>query len=295
VRSVLLVGTKRGLQDLDSGETLVDGRAVTALAPGLGGCHALLERRLVVRIDPGGPSALGELPEPDGQSIAVLPDGTVVVGRSGARLAVVGTEVLDVPAFESVPGRDGWKNPAAPSPDTRSMAAGANRLWVNVHVGGLWSSEDRGVTWRTAIVPDADVHEVRTGASGQVAVAAAAGFGWSQDEGRSWSWTTEGLHAGYLRALCLDGNAVFVSASDGPFTKHAAVYWAQLGSTFTRCEHGLPGWFPGNVDTGRLDAAHGRVAFGFAQHVYLSEDEGRSWRVACQLRDAVTAVRFGTA
>jgi hypothetical protein len=32
----------------------------------------------------------GDLPEPDGQSLAVLPDGTAVVGRTGARLSIVG-------------------------------------------------------------------------------------------------------------------------------------------------------------------------------------------------------------
>jgi hypothetical protein len=289
---VLLVGTKRGLEDLDSAETLVHGRAVTALAAGPGGWHALLDRRLVIRLDSGGASTLGELPEPDGQSIAVLADGTVIVGRSGARLAAIGTKVLDVPAFERVPGRDRWENPAGPTPDTRSMAVGSNELWVNVHVGGLWSSGDGGTTWRAAIEPGADVHEVRTGVGGTVAVAAAVGFGWSEDAGRAWSWTTEGLHATYLRALSLDGDVAFVSASDGPFTNLAAVYRGQVGSAFTRCEKGLPEWFPGNVDTGHLDASGGRVAFGFGERVYLSEDAGRSWRTIGPLPDPVTAVRF---
>jgi hypothetical protein len=293
---VLLVGTKRGLQDLDAAETLLDGHAVTALAAGPGRWYALLDRRVVVGLDSSGPALVGELPEPDGQSLAVLDDGTVVVGRTGARLAVVGAEMRDVPGFLDVPGRAGWKNPAAPVPDTRSMAASPelNLLWVNVHVGGLWWSPDRGATWQAAVEPRADVHEVRTGAARQVAVAAAGGFGWSEDAGRTWSWTTEGLHAGYLRALSLGGRHAFVSASDGPFTNRGGVYRAPLGSPFVRCEEGLPEWFAGNVDTGRLDAADGRAAIGFGDHVYLSEDEGRSWRVAGRLDDAVTAVRFGT-
>src|SRR2546423_11887656 len=108
---MLLVGTGHGLQDLDTGDTLVDGQAVTGLASGAGGWHALLDRRLVVRVDAGGPVVVGELPEPDGQSLAVLSDGTVAVGRTGARLAIVGHDgnIVDVAAFETVPGRDDWE------------------------------------------------------------------------------------------------------------------------------------------------------------------------------------------
>jgi len=86
---MLLIGTSHGLRDLESGEKFVDGMAVTALAPGgADGWYALLERRFVVLLDEdkGDTVPVGELPEPDGQSMAVLPDGTVVVGRTGAWL-----------------------------------------------------------------------------------------------------------------------------------------------------------------------------------------------------------------
>jgi len=41
-----------------------------------------------------------------------------------------------------------------------------------------------------------------------------------------------------------------------------------------------------------LDAAGGRVAIGFGDHLYLSEDRGETWQVAAVLPGAVTAVRF---
>lgn len=293
---MLLIGTSQGLHDLESGAQLSDRMAVTALASGgAGAWYALLGRRLVVRVDEhaGGAVPAGELPDPDGQSLAVLPEGTVVVGRTGARLTTVSPHggVRDVRAFEAVPGRDGWENPANPTPDTRTMAVGSRRWWVNVHVGGVWCSDDVGATWHGAVEPSADVHEVRTGDE-LVAVAAAVGFGWSQDNGASWSWATDGLHGHYLRAVALDGDMAFVSASDGPFTKRGAVYRARLGSTFERCEAGLPDGFHGNVDSGTLDAAGGRVAFGFGDHIYVSEDNGSTWRVAAALGEPVTAVRF---
>lgn len=293
---MLLIGTCDGVRDLDSGSRFVDGREATALAPrGADGWCALLDRRFVVLVDGRGGKTVpaAELPEPDGQSLAVLPDGTVVVGRAGARLATVGLDgqVRDVPAFEAISGRDDWENPANATPDTRTMAAGPKRWWVNVHVGGVWWSDDGGHTWHGAVEPEADVHEVRADGDGRVVVAAAVGFGWSE-HGESWSWTTNGLHACYLRAVALDGDTVYVSASDGPWTSNAAVYRSRLGSDFVRCEVGLPDKFDDNVDSGHLDAAGGRVAVGFEDQVYVSDDNGETWRLAAELPQPVTAVRF---
>jgi hypothetical protein len=288
---MLLVGTTAGLVDLDTGRNVVEGHAVTALAPGPRGWHALLDRQVVIRFDQGEVTTLGKLPVDDGQGLAVLPDTSVVVGRTGARLAIVGEDVQDLSAFEQLPDRGRWTNPANPTPDTRSMATSDQDLWVNVHVGGLWHSADRGQSWHGVIEPEADVHEVRA-LSGSVAVAAAVGFGWSKDGGNSWSWSTDGLHADYLRAVCIDDEIVYVSASDGPFTKRGAVYRAALGSQFVRCERGLPAWFPDNVDTGHLDAVAGRVAIGFRDEVYVSEDDGGTWHTS-KMPDVVTAVRFG--
>jgi len=282
---------KQGLFDLDAGHTLVDGHTVTAVAPGPTGWHALLDRRVVVRLDDGTTMTVGELPTDDGQSLAVLADDTVVVGRTGARLAIVGAQAEDVSAFEQVPGRDHWKNPASATPDTRSMVASGDDLWVNVHVGGLWHSGDRGESWLGVIEPGADIHEVRA-ENGSVAVAAAVGFGWSDDNGNTWSWSTEGLHDSYLRAVCVAGESAYVSASDGPFATRGAVYRARLGSAFVRCEEGLPEWFPDNVDTGHLDAAGGRAAIGFGDEVHVSEDGGESWH-ASKVPGIITVVRLG--
>lgn len=295
---MLLVGTSQGLQDVDTGQRFVTGRAVTALAAGAASTwYALIERRFVVFLDEDlGEVSVGELPRSDGQSLVVLRDGTVAVGRTDARLTTFGRhgEVGHVQAFELVPGRDGWQNPANRTPDTRTMAAGSERWWVNVHVGGVWWSDDGGESWRCAVEPDADVHEVRVGTDGRVAVAAAVGFGWSENDGESWSWATEGLHGQYLRAAALDGDIAFVSASDGPITRNGAVYRAHLGESFARCAGGLPARFDDNIDSGHLDAAGGRAAVGFEDHVYLSEDQGRTWGLACLVPGAVTAVRFSS-
>ena len=293
---MLLIGTTRGLRVLETGAAFAAGASVTALAVGRpGSSYALLDRRRIVLVDgeAGDARPVGELPESDGQSLAVLADGTIVVGRSGAMLSLVGPrgEIRDVDAFQTVSGRDGWENPAGPTPDTRTMDAGDGRWWVNVHVGGVWWSGDVGQSWHPAVEPGADVHEVRAGTEGRVAVAAAVGFGWSEDDGQSWSWTTDGFHASYLRAVALEGDVAFVSASDGPFTRNGGVYRSRLGSGFVRCEAGLPDKFSGNVDSGRLDARGGHAALGFADRVYVSEDNGVTWRDTL-IGDLITTVRF---
>jgi hypothetical protein len=141
------------------------------------------------------------------------------------------------------------------------------------------------------VEPDADIHEV-VNADGTVAVAAAVGFGWS-DDGNTWKWTTDGLHASYARAVALDGDAAYVSAANGPFARQGAVYRARLGEPFERCEKGLPEWFPGNVDSGCVAARAGRAAIGTETGaVYVSNDAGTTWEVAVDSLSAVRSVRF---
>ena len=286
---MLLVGTKRGLLDLDTGQTLIEDAASQHwhLAPA-DGTHSWTAGSSSAWTTKGSsPSATTRRRRPE----LGRPGRRLVVGRTGARLAFVGGQVEQVSAFEMVPGRDHWKNPADATPDTRSMAASGDDLWVNIHVGGLWHSVDRGETWQAAIEPQADIHEVRA-ENGLVAVSAAVGFGWSEDGGKSWSWSTEGLHENYLRAVCFDGETTYVSASEGPFTKRGAVYRARLGSAFVRCGEGLPEWFPGNIDTGHLDAGGGRAVIGFGEQVNVTEDDGESWHTD-EVPGVITTVRLG--
>jgi hypothetical protein len=297
---MLLIGTTKELVDLDAGVTLATGD-VTGLAGSGHRIVALLDHQRVLRVDPAGAGdneMLGELDAPDGQSIAVLDGGEPVVGRRGARLArFVAGRLAPLTGFDAVPGRADWQNPAGPTPDTRSLAATpGGQLWVNVHVGGVWSTVDGGLTWRGVIDPPADVHEIAADAEASpavLAVAAAIGFGWSRDGGRTWSWTTDGLHASYSRAAAVDGETALVTASTGPFTRQAAVYRATLGERFERCQHGLPEWFASNVDTGCVDLDGDRAAIGTSDgEVYTSVDRGVTWELAASDLDPVQVVEL---
>jgi hypothetical protein len=300
---MLMVGTSGHLEDLDRELTIAEDVSVTWIAP----------PRPELGDDPGVVSVLL-----DGDRVATVVDDEVAPGRplpgvkgkclaSDGRGLLVGTEsahVLRLPfgagdfeavqSFESVPGRDAWENPAAPTPDLRSLAVTSAGTWLlNVHVGGLWRSVDGGSTWASVIPAEADVHEVAVSGDGGVVVAAARGFGWSLDDGSTWSWTADGLHAPYARAAALDGDTAFVTASSGPFSSDGRLYRARLGDSFEPCRGGLPESFPYNLDTGCLTAAGGSVAFGTSDgHVYQSADGGSYFELLAERMHPVQALRY---
>lgn len=275
---MLIVGTRAHLEDLDRSYTYAQDVSVTGVTVGTffggvgsllaGGARpvwSLLDGQRIVTVGEFDVTPLVRL-DRSAQSLAAGAGGTVVVGLEGAHLITVSPEgvVSELSSFDQVQGRDEWTNPAGPAPELRSIAVSDSDVWfVNVHVGGLWRSNDQGKTWRRVIPPESDVHEVVAGADGSLAVAAAIGFGWSKDAGDTWQWTTDGLHDSYARAVALDGDTAFLTASTGPETNDGRLYRCRLGESFEPCSGGgLPRSFPFNLDTGCVAAAHGQVALG---------------------------------
>jgi hypothetical protein len=306
---MLVVGTTGHLEDLDRSYTYAEDVSVTALAVGslTGAAGSLLptaarqvwsvlDRERIVALEQFDVTPLARLATATAQSLAVSPGGSLVVGLAGAHLLSVSAdgEVHELGSFDAVAGRDEWHNPAGPLPDLRSVAVSGADVWfAGVHVGGLWRSRDRGGSWQSVIAPEADVHEVVTGEAERVAVAAAVGFGWSEDGGDSWQWTTDGLHAGYSRAVALDGDTAFVTASTGPDTADGRLYRCRLGEAFEPCSGGLPPSFPFNLDTGSIAASAGRVALGTPNGlVFRSSDNGSTWSLAADRMRHVTVLAF---
>lgn len=306
---MLIVGTTAHLEDLDRSYTYAEDVSVTALAVGsfTGGVgsllpsspHAvwsLLDRERIVQLEEFDITPLVRLPTATAQSLAVSSGGSLVVGTEGAHLLTVTSDgvVGELASFDAVPGRDEWQNPAGPVPDLRSIAVSSADVWfASVHVGGVWRSKDRGESWQNVIPPEADVHEVVAGDSGCVAVAAAIGFGWSEDGGDTWQWTTDGLHAGYARAVALDGDTAFVTASTGPETTDGRLYRCHLGEPLVPCSGGLPDSFPFNLDSGSIAASAGQVALGTRNgRVFRSGDSGSTWSLAAERMRPVRVLRF---
>lgn len=274
--SSLLVGTEDGLwQD---GRRLLDGKvtAVTRTPQPDAGWLALVDGRLE-RSD-GETVALPS--SPAATCVAGL-GGPAVVGTAGAHLLVVeGGEARPVESFDTAEGRSGWYTPWGGPPDTRSLAVGEDgALYVNVHVGGIVRSADGGRTWQPTIDVDADVHQVLV-AGDLVVAATAVGLATSSDRGATWTFTKDGLHGSYSRAVAVAGDWLLLTSSTGPFTDRAAVYRRPLtageGEPFERCSD----WFAANVDTGLLVAAPDGSSVALAAPdgtIHTSADAGITW------------------
>jgi hypothetical protein len=279
-----LVGTRNGLFG-QGGDRWLEGREITALAPADDGWWALADGRDVVRLDGGAVETVASIDEELGRCLLPV-DGGVLVGTANARLGLVRAGSVEMlTSFDDAQGRDRWFTPWGGPPDTRSLSGEPDgALFANVHVGGILRAGDPHGAWEPTIDIDADVHQVLAdpARAGHVVAATALGLAESLDGGDTWRFLTDGLHAAYARAVALDGEALFMSASVGPRGGRAAVYRRPPGEAgFLRSTDGLPEWFGKNIDSHQLVAGGGLVVFG-AEGVglFVSEDGGASWRDA---------------
>lgn len=294
----------------NNGEMIVTGTADGVYEISLDGT---IQRHALSGMDIGGisgdwaiaPGAVVSLSS--GQQVA-LPDGlqprcvlggsggSCLVGTSAARLFEVTPQgARPISSFDQIPSRHEWSTPWGGAPDTRSMARSSEGLLVNVHVGGVWRGD--GHTWSEAIEAEQDVHQV-VGSESTVAVAAAVGVGQSDDGGKTWTWSAEGLHATYCRAVTMTEGWLLVSASTGPGSRQGGIYRRPLDkpeAELTPCggNGDLPESFPYNVDTFELAADGQLVALGTPSgEVYLSEDSGNEWRILVDALPGVRSITF---
>ena len=280
----VLVGTTEGLHDFGEERRIpVTGHEVTSLAGGDSGWWAAIDDREVWRSEDSGEWAPVATVDTLRANCLLQTGAELFVGTSEAHLFALRGDALEpVPSFEKVSGREEWFTPWGGPPDVRSMSADpSGGVYVNVHVGGVVRSTDGGRWWKPTLDINADVHQVLFDPGSDLVLAASArGLGVSDDGGESWTFSTDGLHGSYLRAVAVAGDTVLVSASTGPSTNCAAIYRRALkgGGPFQRCQQDLPEWFPSNIDTFCLSASGPEVAFGTSEgSLFLSSDEGRSW------------------
>lgn len=298
---MLLAGTTRHLEDLDRQLSLAEDVDVTCIATRPPGqprddVYVLMDSERIARVDEFELAPFLTLRAADAQCMASSSD-RLVVGLAGAHLAIVdrrdGAQSA-CPAFDSVAGRDGWGSPAGSGPEVRSIAVSADESWlVNVRLGGVWRSADAGATWREVVPRDTDVLEVAAGGESTVVAASAVGFGWSDDDGETWEWTSTGLEGTYCTAVALDGDLVYLSASSGPSTSDARIYRGSVGGGFEQCEGGLPASFSFDIGTAAVTAAGGKVAVGLPTgEVWRSTDAGTTFCRVTERVGHVRALRF---
>jgi hypothetical protein len=288
-----VVGTRNGLFG-QGGDHWLDGREITALAPDADGWWALADGRDVVRFHGGALETVASIEEELGR--CVLPvDGGALVGTANARMALARPGSVEMlTSFDGAEGRDRWYTPWGGPPDTRSMSAAPDgSVFANVHVGGILRARDPQGTWEPTIDIDADVHQVVADPAkpGHVVAATALGLAESLDGGNSWRFITDGLHAAYARALALDGEDLFMSASVGPRGGRAAVFRLPPGEVgFLRSTAGLPEWFSQSIDSHCLAAGGGTVVFAAEGRMFVSEDGALSWHEAATTYPQITCV-----
>jgi hypothetical protein len=236
----------------------------------------------VVLLRDGAVETVTSVEEEVGRCLLPSADG-VLVGTTNARLALAHAESVEmVASFDDAKGREDWYTPWGGPPDTRSLSAGPDgAVFANVHVGGILRADEPVGTWQPTIDIDADVHQVLADSNraGRIVAATALGLAESFDAGATWRFATDGLHASYARAVALDGDALFMSASTGPRGGRAALYRRAPGeNVFGKCSGGLPEWFAHNIDSHQLAASDGLVVFGADGSLFVSEDGGGSWR-----------------
>jgi hypothetical protein len=276
----LLVATAGGLHEVAErgGRCHLEGCDVTAVH-GLG--WAVLDGREVVHCEHGAWAPYGVLREGVRATCLTVAAHEVFLGTEGAGLLRRDDDgFAPVPGFDDADGRDEWYTPWGGPPDTRSLAvADDGTLFANVHVGGILRSMDGGASWAPTIDLHVDVHQVvAVPGTSTVVAATGTGFARSDDGGRTWAVDDDGLHASYLRAAAVAGDAVVVSASQGPGGGEPALYRRPLGGgPFERIGARLPP-LGGNVDTGWLVADGDVVAVALADgSVHRSEDGGRTF------------------
>ncbi|HEY5012355.1 MAG TPA: hypothetical protein VIK61_06570 [Acidimicrobiia bacterium] len=185
----------------------------------------------------------------------------------------------------AIDGHENWHSPWGAA-DLSTIVVDGDRLIVGVEIGGVAVSHDRGATWeaRNEGLFD-DVHVV---VAVDETLYATTGMGCflSHDEGRHWTWASDGIDRGYTLGLARTDDGLVVGAASGPPTlwdaggPEAAIYHARAGVGSLLWEDVFDE-FSGAVERNCL-AARGElvVAGTTAGELLLSRDGGRSFALA---------------
>lgn len=290
----ITLATASGMRALGSAIDPLHGADVTTLAAAAdGGFWALVRHRHIYRISRGQAEAVAKLEKPEVGWCLLEHQGSLFIGTDNAALFELREGALRrVAGFDETEGRSEWWQPPGRRPATTwTLAADADHLFVNVHVGGVLRSRDRGASFTPTIDLNDDVHEVSVGPDRQLLAATGQkGLASSADAGASWSHHDSGLFARYLSCVTATDEGALVIASSGYASGDDTLYRFD-GATFERCTVGIPAPLGGSMSARQL-VANGRTAAVATPggQLYMSKDGGRSWALATEGLPEVRAI-----
>jgi photosystem II stability/assembly factor-like uncharacterized protein len=309
----LILGTGEGIHGWDErrGLTLLQGigsvRALARARPDATRLYAAANGRQLFRSDDRGNSWQALPVAFEGyevSSLAVHPrdENRLLAGLESAALfqsADAGESWNEVPAIRAMAEAPGsvWHVPWGPARGhVRTPAWDAEepaRIYLPIEVGGVVRTEDSGGRWENVHggIHD-DVHALAVHPERNRALYAATrtGFGRSEDYGRTWNGSSEGLTHLYCRAIAIDGadaDCVYTAgASTGPggwrrpTGAETALFRSDDGArTWKRLTEGLPDGFVPFIDALAADPGTGDRVFFVTNggEMFGSTDRGARW------------------
>ncbi len=275
-RSRILTGTAVGLFDACGNHVLDDG-PITAIIPGAP-ATVLADSQRIYFVSGDRSVLRAAVPAGSAATCLVRQNDSVFVGGDGAQLWKLCDSVLvEISSFALAPTRADWHTPWGGPPSVMSMAADDDNLFVNIHVGGILRSTDRGESWQPTIDIGADVHDIALGRDEQVwAATGAAGLAESRDRGTTWRYHVDGLHGTYLTAVVVVGDEVMIAASTDYRCTDTALYRFD-GRSFERCGVGPVASLTAGVGSQQLAASDAVVVANTSTGVATSDNVGRTW------------------
>jgi BNR/Asp-box repeat. len=216
-------------------------------------------------------------------TVALGDDDEVYAGVEPAALwCLANGSPRDLGGLAAVDDHDNWHSPWGPA-DLSTIVVDGDRLVVGVEVGGIAVSHDRGETWeaRNEGLYE-DVHSVVADGSSLYATTGMGCFV-SRDEGRHWTWASDGIDRGYTLGLAQSNDVLVVGAASGPPPlwdaggPEAAIFRADAGAPSLEWARVFDD-FAGAVERNCLAASGDLVVAGTtAGELLLSHDGGRSF------------------
>jgi hypothetical protein len=216
-------------------------------------------------------------------TVALGDDHEVYVGVEPAAVWCLDNgNARELSGLTAIDGHDNWHSPWGAA-DLSTIVVDGDRLVVGVEIGGIAVSHDRGATWeaRNEGLFD-DVHVV-IAVDGTLYATTGMGCFLSHDEGRHWTWASDGIDRGYTLGLARTNDGLVVGAASGPPSlwdaggPEAAIYRAAAGGRSLLWEDVFDD-FSGAVERNCLAASGDLVVAGTtAGELLLSRDGGRSF------------------